>query len=162
VTTPTTTSTTAGADLVTRLMDLWSTPLPADDGAALAAFRELYTDPVDVNGTTMPLTDLLARARAMQGALSGVDRVVLDRVEAPDKVVVAFRMLGTHTGPLATPLGTVPATGRPVDIRVIDVLTLTEGRISGIVMVADELGNLHRLGALTLAPGAGPGTAVSP
>jgi hypothetical protein len=136
-------------------MDLWSSPLPDDDAAALAAFGELYTDPVEVNGTSLALTDMLARARAVQGAYSGLDRVVLEQVEAPGKVVVAFRMIGTHTGPLPTPLGTVPATGGPVDLRVIDVLTLTDGRISGIVMVGDELGNLLRLGVLALAPGIG-------
>jgi hypothetical protein len=36
-------------------------------------------------------------------------------------------------------------------VRVIDVLTLTDGRVSGIVMVADELALLHGLGALALA-----------
>jgi ketosteroid isomerase-like protein len=141
---------TTTTDLVTRLMDLWSTPLPADDTAAIAAFGTLYTDPVTINGTTMALTDLLDRARAVQGAYGELDREILERVETPGKVVVAFRMLGTHTGPLATPLGTVPATGGPVDIRVIDVLTLTDGRISEIVMVADELAHLHRLGVLAL------------
>ncbi|MFC5137738.1 nuclear transport factor 2 family protein [Actinomycetospora rhizophila] len=151
MTTPSTT--TPGTALVTRLMDLWSTPLPDDDAAALAAFAELYTDPVTINGTAMPLADLLTRARGVQGAFGGLDREVLDVVEAPGKVVVAFRMLGTHTGPLATPLGTVPATGGPVDLRVVDVLTLTDGRISGIVMVADELANLHRLGAVALTTG---------
>jgi len=146
MTDPTTTT-----DVVTRLMDLWSTPLPADDAAALAAFGELYTDPVTINGTAMSLADLLTRARATQSAYGDLDREIFERVEAPGKLVVAFRMFGTHTGPLATPLGTVPATGGPVDIRVIDVLTLTDGRISEIVMVADELTNLHRLGVLALA-----------
>ena len=141
----------ATTDLVTRLLDLWSSPLPADDTAALAAFAQLYTDPVDVNGTIVTLADMLARARAIQGAFGDLDRVVLDRVEAPGKVVIAFRLVGTHTGPLPTPLGTVPATGGAVDLRVIDVLTLTEGRISGIVMAGDELGNLVRLGAVALA-----------
>jgi hypothetical protein len=143
---------TRTTDLVDRLMDLWSRPLPDDDAAALAAFRGLYTDPVEVNGATLSLAGMLGRARAIQGAYSGMDRVVLDRVEVPGKLVVAFRMLGTHTGPLPTPLGTVPPTGGPVDLRVIDVLTLTDdGRIRGIVMVGDELGNLVRLGAVALA-----------
>ena len=76
---------------------------------------------------------------------------MLDRVEAPGRLVVAFRMRGVHTGPLATPLGTVAATGRAFEIRVIDVLTLTGGRISAITMVADELTQLRALGAVTLA-----------
>ena len=98
----------------------------------------------------LALTDMLARARAIQGAFSELDRVVLEQVEVPGKVVVAFRLVGTHTGPLPTPLGVVPATGGAVDLRVIDVLTLTDGRISGIVMAGDELGNLVRLGVVAL------------
>ncbi|MDD7919740.1 ester cyclase [Actinomycetospora callitridis] len=145
------TTPTSGADLVTRLLDLWSRPLPPDDTAALAGFGELYTDPVEVNGTSVSLADMLVRARAIQGAFSGLERVVLEQVEAPGKVVVAFRLVGTHTGPLPTALGVVPATGGAVDLRVIDVLTLTDGRISRIVMAGDELGNLVRLGAVALA-----------
>ena len=137
-------------DLAERLMGLWSTPLPEDDAEALRAFRAVYTDPVELNGTTMTLTDLVARARRTQAAYSGVHHHVLDRVEAPGRLVLAFRLRGTHTGPAPTALGDVPATGLPVDVRVIDVLTLTEGRISGIVMVADELGLLHGLGAVAL------------
>jgi hypothetical protein len=39
-----------------------------------------------------------------------------------------------------------------VTIRVIDILTLTSGRISNIWMVADELGALVALNAVTLRP----------
>jgi ketosteroid isomerase-like protein len=138
-------------DLVARLMGLWSTPLPDDDAEALAAFRGIYTDPVEVNGTTMALDDLLARGRAMQRAYGGIGHRLIDRVDAPGRLVVAFHLLATHTGPLETPLGTVAATGRPVDVRVVDVLTLTGGRVSAITMVADELTALHRLGVLALA-----------
>ncbi|HEY2221192.1 ester cyclase [Actinomycetospora sp.] len=137
-------------DLAARLMSLWSTPLPDDDAEALAAVRGLYTDSVEVNGTVVAAADLLARARALQGAYSGLHHHLLDRVDTPDRLVIAFRLRGTHTGPLATPLGTVAPTGQPIDVRVIDVLTLTDGRISGIHMVADELGLLTGLGALEL------------
>ena len=40
---------------------------------------------------------------------------LLDVVTAPGRLVVAFRMCGTHTGPLATPLGTVAPTGASRD-----------------------------------------------
>jgi len=38
-----------------------------------------------------------------------------------------------------------------VEIRTIDVLTVTEGRISEVWVVADELSMLTGLGAVTLA-----------
>lgn len=99
-------------DLAARLMGLWSTPLPDDDAEALAAVRAVYTDPVELNGTVVAAADLVDRARAMQRSYSGLRHRLLDRVDTPDRLVIAFRLQGTHTGPLATPLGTVPATGR--------------------------------------------------
>jgi ketosteroid isomerase-like protein len=135
------------ADLVDRLLALWRDP-PADDADALAAFRALYTDPVDVNGVTVSAADLLARARILHRAYSGLHNEVLDVVTAADRVVIAFRMLGTHTGPLPTPVGTVAPTGRPVSIRTIDVLTVVDGRITRVIVVGDELGALVALGAV--------------
>jgi len=138
-------------DLVDRLMGLWSTPLPDDDEQALAAVRALYTDPVEVNGAVLTAADLLARARALQRAYTGLHHRLHDRVETPDRLVIAFHLRGTHTGPLVTPLGTVAATGREVAIRTIDVLALEAGRVARIHVVSDELGLLHGLGALALA-----------
>ena len=93
-----------------RLMRLWATP-PADDAAALAELRALYTDPVQINGATMTADDLLQRVRGMQRSYTGLRHELLEQVETPDRLVVVFRLRGTHTGPLATPLGEVAATG---------------------------------------------------
>ena len=141
-----TTATTIDTD---QLMGLWATP-PADDAATLALIRSLYTDPVVINGSTFTAADLLTRVRAMQGSYQDLRHEMIERVDAPGRLVVAFRLRGVHTGPLATPLGTVEATGRPFEVRVIDVLTLTDGRISAVTMGADELSQLRMLGALTL------------
>lgn len=136
-------------DPVERVMALWQR-LPEDDGAARAAFAEVYAERVVVNGAEVTLDALLARARALQAALSDVHHELLERVEAGDKLVVAFKLYGRHTGPLSTAIGDVPATGRDVWIQGMDVLTLTDGRITGITVLADELGLLARLDAVTL------------
>ncbi len=67
---------------------------------------------------------------------------------APGRVAVAFHLVGTRTGPLATPVGTVAPTGRAVRIRTIDVLTVVDGRIAGVVVAGDDLGTLLALGAV--------------
>ncbi len=136
---------------VQRLLRLWTDPLPADDGAAAAAFRELYSDPVTVNGTSLTAADLVARARAMQAALERPEHEVLGVVDAGASVAVAFRLAGRQVGPLETPAGRVPPTGRWVDVRIIDILTLTGGRISGIWMVADWLAALAAAGAVQVS-----------
>ena len=135
---------------VERLLQLWSDPLPVDDDAAAAAFREMYADPVTVNGTPLPAAALVDRARAVQRTFVPVRREVLSVVEQGDRVAVAFRMGGPHVGPWTTAAGPVPATGRELWLRVIDVLTVVDGRITDIVMVADELGVLVGLDAVRL------------
>ena len=136
--------------LVERLMTTW-TNLPSDQDEARAAFAALYVSPVPVNGTPFRTADLLARARALNAAFSGLRPELLDVVEAPGKLVVAFRMHGTHTGPLHGPLGIVEPTGRPIAVRTIDILTLTaDGLVGEVVVQADDLGMLAALGAVPI------------
>lgn len=127
---------------VDAMMRLWSEPLPDSDSEAEAAFRQLYTDPVVVNGAELTAADLVARARAVHRTFDRRDNQILDVVQEDDKVAVAFRMSGRHVGPLATTLGPLPPSGGRLELRVIDILTLTDGRVSKIWMVADELGVL--------------------
>lgn len=134
------------SDLVTRLLALWTSP--ADGPGAYAAFAALYSDPVVVNGTAMSVDDLVERARRLQSALTDLRAEILQVVEHPASLVIAFVMHGRHTGTYASPLGPVPATGRTVAIRTIDVLTLTEGRISRIWVNADDLGPLLQMDAV--------------
>ena len=136
---------------VHRMLRLWTDPLPGDDEAAAAAFRELYSDPVTVNGAPMRAADLVTRARAMQAALEDPEREVLSVVDAGASVALAFRLAGRHVGPLQTPAGPVPPTGQRVDVQIIDVLTLTDGRVSDIRMVADWLGALAAVGAVSVS-----------
>jgi ketosteroid isomerase-like protein len=133
---------------IQRLFRLWTEP--ATGPAAEDAFRELYTDPVEVNGTKLSVRDLVDRATRLQGTLADLQSEVLDVVDTDDQVAVAFVMRGRQIGPMATAAGTLAPTGRLIEMRVIDVLTFTGGRISRIHMVADELGMLAAVGAVSL------------
>ena len=98
----------------TRLLDLWSRP-PDELPDPLAGFRAVYTDPVTINGTPWPVADLVERARALHAAFTEHVVEVVDRVEAPGKLAIAFRHTARHTGVWRTPLGEVAPTGRTVD-----------------------------------------------
>ncbi|SNQ48466.1 conserved hypothetical protein [Frankia canadensis] len=141
-------------DLITRLLSLWSDGLPADDETAVRAFRELYTDPVPVNGTPMTAADLIARARALHAALADIRHELIEQVQTPDRLAIGFYLHGRHVGPLPTALGPVPATGQEVSIRATDILRITDGRISSIWVISDELTALLSLGVLV--PGSTP------
>jgi predicted ester cyclase len=108
----------------------------------------VYTDPVTVNGASLTIADLVERARALQGAFAALEMRLVDQVETAGKLAIAFVLRGRHVGPYPTALGTVAPTGRQVEVRTIDVLTVTDGRISAIWVVSDELGMRSQLGAL--------------
>ena len=99
----------------------------------------------------------MIRARGMRQALEGLEEEVLAVADAGSTVALAFRLTGRQVGQLETPVGRLPPTGRPIDLRVIDVLTLTDGRISSIWMVADWATALTTAGVLRLS-GAEPAT----
>lgn len=138
---------------VEQLLRLWTDPLPDDDDAAADAFRRLYADPVTVNGARLAAADMVARARVLQAALAQPEREVLAVVESGEAVAVAFRLAGRHVGPLDTPVGRLAASGARIDLRVIDVLTFTDGRISAITMVGDWLEALAGAGLVQVPAG---------
>jgi hypothetical protein len=134
-----------------QLLDLWQKPL-AERADAVADFGAMYADPVTVNGVPLSLADLVAGAGALQGALADLTADVVHELEIPGQVVVGFILRGRQVGPLATPLGTVPPTGRTVAIRTTDILTMERGRIIDIWVMSDDLGVLQQLDAVRLTP----------
>jgi len=134
---------------VDALLAVWENALPEDDDEAIGLFARLYHDPVTVNGTSTTLAQLLVRARMTNTMLERRETVILDVVEDGDKLAVAFRMRGRHVTPWQTSLGPLEPDGGELDVRVIDILTLVDGRIASLWMVADELGTLVRRDAVT-------------
>jgi GNAT superfamily N-acetyltransferase len=139
-------------DLVSRAMELWRGPLPPGD-AGLAAFRSVYADPVFVNGAPTSVEVLAERARMMQSAIGDMTHHVHDVFVAPGRRAFAFRITGQHVGTLTTPLGTVAATGRAIDILGIDMFEVDETteRVTAIWALADHLGLLSALDAIVPA-----------
>jgi predicted ester cyclase len=134
-------------DVVERLVLLWTEPVAAS-AEALTAFSETYTDPVSINGVDVPLADLVARARSLQRAFADLRIELIEQIETSGRLVIVFWQRGRHVGPLETPLGEISPTGREVEMRVIDVLSITDGRISAIQVVPDNLGLAMQLGAV--------------
>jgi steroid delta-isomerase-like uncharacterized protein len=58
---------------------------------------------------------------------------VIDIFEKGDRAAGEIRMTGTNSGPLATPMGEVPATGKRMDLRGALV-----GRINGANLIVEE------------------------
>ena len=137
-------------EVVDRLLALW-TDTPDGDDEALAAFRGLYADPVNVNGAPLTAAGLLARARTLRAAIPDLKLQVIDEFEAPGRVVVVHRMTGHQVGPLPTPVGEVPGSGEATEALTIDVLVVADGLVTDVWVTDDSLARFARLGAIRLA-----------
>ena len=69
-----------------------------------------------------------------------------DMVAEGDRVLVRLRMTGSHGGGL---LG-VAATGRPVDIAVMDLFAIQDGKLVEHWALLDNLGLLRQLGVTAI------------
>jgi steroid delta-isomerase-like uncharacterized protein len=76
-------------------------------------------------------------------------------VAKPDKIVAVWTMTGTQTGPMVTPGGTVPGTGRKVSVTGMSIDYLRDGKMVKEVVIFNALEMLMQLG-FTLNPPAPP------
>lgn len=68
-------------------------------------------------------------------------------------LAVEFSAVGTHTGPLMTPNGAVPPTGRTVNFNVCEVHAWRDGKLTRLVNYQDALSLMAQLGLLPQAAG---------
>jgi steroid delta-isomerase-like uncharacterized protein len=61
---------------------------------------------------------------------------------------VEFRGIGTHTGPLATPMGVIAPTGRSVDFPLCDVWEVRDGKVAATRNYFDVMTLLAQLGVV--------------
>lgn len=72
-------------------------------------------------------------------------------VESGDEIVVLGHFKGTHTGDLQSPGGTIPASGKTLNLRFMDYFKVVSGKIVDHQTIFDQVEMLTQLGAM---PGA--------
>jgi steroid delta-isomerase-like uncharacterized protein len=65
-----------------------------------------------------------------------------------DHAIIEFIGRGTHTAPLHTPTGDIPATGRKVEFRLCDVRRIKNGKFVSLHQYYDALGFMQQLGLI--------------
>lgn len=85
-------------------------------------------------------------SRGFAGAMPDGRHTVTGVVQDGDRLAIEGTWTGTHTGPLQTPAGEVPPTGRTVTMPFCAVGTQRDGRLSQITVHLDQLGMLAQLG----------------
>ncbi len=81
---------------------------------------------------------------ALLPAFPDMQLPLLDFVAEGEKVLVRLRVQATHTGPF----GDMAATGRKIDIGVLDLFQIRDGVLIEHWAMLDNLGMLKQLGAL--------------
>jgi steroid delta-isomerase-like uncharacterized protein len=69
-------------------------------------------------------------------------------VESGDLVIVEGEYTGTNTGPIASPQGTMPATGKSIRLPYADVFEVKNGKIAKHRTYFDQMTMLGQLGML--------------
>ena len=83
----------------------------------------------------------------MFGAFSDISWRIEGTVSEGDKLAIEFAVAATNTGPLPTPKGPLPPTGRRIEIRGASILRLTpEGLIAEEHRHVDVAGMMAQLG----------------
>lgn len=85
--------------------------------------------------------------RGWRQAFPDVAGNVTSGVETGNQVALEVTWAGTHTGPLGTPNGDIPATGKPIEIQASFWCTLRNGKVVQIHNYIDMLTMLQQIGA---------------
>jgi steroid delta-isomerase-like uncharacterized protein len=83
-----------------------------------------------------------------KGAFPDIRINLTNQVATDDQVVNEFTARGTHTGPLLTPSGAIPPTGRTVDFVVCEVLGIKDGRVASLHNYQDAASLMRQLGLI--------------
>ena len=140
--------------------------MAAQDNAALARtlyayFNENRIDDAlahatdDVEATLMPF-DLTYRGREgfrafMQDFKTAFPDCTVNltrQIATDDAVVSEFRARGTHRGPLASPSGDIPPTGRSIDYPVCEVWEIRDGKLARLRNYFDAATVMSQLGMM--------------
>jgi steroid delta-isomerase-like uncharacterized protein len=120
--------------------------------------HELYAPDVvmiEPAGATQGIERFIELERGFVRALPDSRMEVTAIIESGNWVVVEGAYSGTHTGPLGTPQGEVPPTGRSLKLPLCDVIEVAAGRITQIRAYYDQMTFAAQLGLLPEPAAAG-------
>jgi len=112
---------------------------------------DIYAPDIEVvepGGTSHGIDAFLGHAQGFATAFPDSRMQASAVIEAGSRAVVEGVYTGTHTGPLATPHGEVPATGRTLRLPICLVLETDAGRITSNHVYYDQMTFAAQLGLL--------------
>jgi steroid delta-isomerase-like uncharacterized protein len=90
---------------------------------------------------------IIATYQSWKAAMPDVQGKVINTYQSGDKVALELTWEGTHTGPLETPSGTIPASGKSQKTPGVMTLEVSNGKIQKSSNYFDMLSFLQQIGA---------------
>ena len=103
----------------------------------------------DEVGTNRKLTGLGQVIDAWKGWAAALpdSKATFDAAHiAGNTVILELTWRGTHRGPLQTPTGQIPATGKPIEIRACQIVDVKDGKVQAVRHYFDMATMLAQLG----------------
>jgi steroid delta-isomerase-like uncharacterized protein len=134
-------STEESVAIVRKLYDLWN---DRDlDGALELAAEDVEVRLVALGQTLTGHEGFRRFMDRFATASSDMKKAVTNQVTSEDQVVSEFTLRGTHDGPLQTSTGEIPPTGRSIELQVVEVVGIRDGKVASIANYSDT-GTLTR------------------
>jgi steroid delta-isomerase-like uncharacterized protein len=108
-----------------------------------------YADDAEVSDPTGKYkgkTQILASFKLWKTAFPQATAEVTNQVSEGDQVASEVIFRSTHTGPLASAMGLIPATGKPIELRIALISKLRNGLIQRERAYFDLAGLMQQLG----------------
>ncbi|HKP52983.1 MAG TPA: ester cyclase [Chloroflexia bacterium] len=147
--TPTSTGTVAqdNATLARRIYTLFSND--DFDGVLALAAEDVEIVFVPAGQTFRGHEGFMQFMQGFKSAFPDIRLTVTNQVATEDHVVTEFIASGTHTGPLLTPAGEIPATGKSAEWPVCEVWETRNGKLISIHNYQDLATMLRQLGLIS-------------
>ena len=118
------------------------------EGCKAALTSDSLYDEVATSRSVQGVSEIIPCWQAWKEAMPDVKGTVTNAVATGNTVVLEVTWQGTHTGPLQSPTGTIPATGRQQTTRASWVQNFDGGKIKESRHYFDMLSFMQQLGLL--------------
>jgi steroid delta-isomerase-like uncharacterized protein len=133
-----------------HLLEKWFECLERGDMAGMAELAAPDVECVMPGAQLNGWDQVSAVMKGFHDALPDMKHGIVRCVESGGTLAAEIVVTGTMTGPLQTPQGAVPPTGRKLYLRACDFVDVEDGRITSISSYFDNVEFLAQLG---IAPG---------
>ncbi len=117
------------------------------DAVKRAVTAGIVYDEVSTNRKVQGIDDVLTIWKGWAAAFPDSKATFGDAHVSGNTVILELTWRGSHTGPLRTPAGEIPATGKPIEVRACQIVDVAEGKTERIRQYFDMATLMAQIGA---------------